>query len=231
MPGGHKFRITGGTHKGHVLSAPKNLRTRPMQGFLREALFNILGPQTVNASVLDLFSGTGSIGLEALSRGASHCAFFESYLPAVKVLKNNIRSFGFGNITKVFHINLLQIKEFPRTGKEPYDLIFLDPPFSFHEIPERASLDRIVQLIYDQGIMSENVSLILQVRKQQKPPVGSVLPPVHFVTDCVQPAISQETEPRGSSARESAEFSLGPDRPGCAQCAPFRSDRRPGCLG
>ncbi|MFH2133545.1 MAG: RsmD family RNA methyltransferase, partial [bacterium] len=81
MPRGNKFRLTGGSCRGQALFGPPNTKTRPMQGFLREAIFNILGPEVQEASVLDLFSGTGSIGLEALSRGASGCAFFENFKP------------------------------------------------------------------------------------------------------------------------------------------------------
>lgn len=141
-----------------------------MQGFLREALFNILGEAIVEASGLDLFSGTGSIGLEALSRGAARCVFFENYKPALKVLQDNIRSFGFGNIVKVFPVNLLNLKTFPLTEYEPFDLIFLDPPFSFHDPPTRKSMGRLIQLLEDQQVLSNDPCLILQVRKNQSPP-------------------------------------------------------------
>jgi 16S rRNA (guanine(966)-N(2))-methyltransferase RsmD len=170
MPGGKKFRITGGTHKGRPLLAPANLRTRPMQGFLREALFNILQHQIAEASVLDLFSGTGSIGLEALSRGASTCLFVESYKPAFQVLRNNIKSFGFEDRVKALNINLLRLTSFPSTGFEPYHLIFLDPPFAFHDSPRTNQLDRLIQLIENQRLLSNDALLVLQVRKEQSPP-------------------------------------------------------------
>ncbi|MHC4944815.1 MAG: 16S rRNA (guanine(966)-N(2))-methyltransferase RsmD [Planctomycetota bacterium] len=178
MPGGHKFRITGGTHKGRPLLAPANLRTRPMQGFLREALFNILQNRIEESSVLDLFSGTGSIGLEALSRGASSCLFIESYKPAFKVLRNNITSFGFEDRVKALNINLLRLNSFPSPGFEPYDLIFLDPPFAFHDSPQADNLNRLIQIIENQELLSADPLLVLQVRKEQSPPelLGSLEP-------------------------------------------------------
>ena len=102
MPRGSKFRITGGMHKGRVLAAPPDRTVRPMQGFIREALFSILAERILKASVLDLFSGTGAIGLEALSRGASSCVFIEGHGSPFQILVKNIRSLGVENNSKAF---------------------------------------------------------------------------------------------------------------------------------
>lgn len=170
MAQSNKFRITGGTHKGRTLKAPLDMKTRPMQGFLREAIFNILGPDIPGAAVLDMFSGTGSIGLEALSRGASHCAFCDNYRTVLPILKGNIATMGFESRTKIFRINLLNIKEFPESGFEPYDFIFLDPPFAFHDARTRQNLMPLIRLLAEQQFLSTDCTLIFQVRKKQELP-------------------------------------------------------------
>ena len=141
-----------------------------MQGAIRETLFNILGSRIEGASVLDLFSGTGSIGLEALSRGASSCVFFEYHRGPHQALKANIKSLGFVEISKVFRINLLRMKSFPITGWEPYSIVFLDPPFPFHDSATRQDLNPMIQQLSEQNFLTAEPLLVLQLRKKQNPP-------------------------------------------------------------
>jgi 16S rRNA (guanine966-N2)-methyltransferase len=167
-----KFRITAGSFKGRILSSPPNLKTRPMQGSLREVLFNILGPSILSARVLDLFSGTGSIGLEALSRGAASCVFCESYLPALKVLRRNIEALGVTERVTFLKMNLLARRPFPSTKFEPYGLIFLDPPFAMHDAQSHRDLAPLVERLAEQGLLEKEVTLVLQQRKGQSPPAA-----------------------------------------------------------
>lgn len=141
-----------------------------MQGFLRQALFNIIGERIVDASILDLFSGTGSIGIEALSRGASSCIFMESDRAAVRVLRKNLEATGLQERSKIICCNILRIKTFPITPLGPFDVIFLDPPFSFHDPETRRDLNPLVKILEDQGLFKIDRILILQVRKDQTPP-------------------------------------------------------------
>lgn len=164
-----KFRITGGAFKGRILSSPPNARTRPMQGSLREALFNILGSTTLESRVLDLFSGTGSVGLEALSRGAESCVFCENYLPALKVLQRNIETLGVADRVKILKTNLLARAPFPGTELGPYSLVFLDPPFAMHDTESRRDLSPLVERLSMQGLLEAEVTLVLQQRKGQSP--------------------------------------------------------------
>jgi len=165
-----KFRITGGRLRGRILSSPPNLRTRPMQGSLREALFNILGPDVEDASVLDLFSGTGSVGIEALSRGAASCVFCENYRPALKVLHRNIEALGLAEETKIVKINLLAAGPFPATGREPFKIVFLDPPFAFHDEGTRRDLGGLVERLASRAWLEDGAVLVLHLRKDQAPP-------------------------------------------------------------
>jgi 16S rRNA (guanine(966)-N(2))-methyltransferase RsmD len=141
-----------------------------MQGFIREALFNILGSRIEEGSVLDLFSGTGSIGLEALSRGASSCVFFEYHREPHRVLMQNIKTLKVESVSKVFKLNLLSIKSFPISGFEPYHFIFLDPPFPFHDPATHKDLNPLIHLLGHQGLLAADPLLVLQLRKKHKSP-------------------------------------------------------------
>src|SRR3954469_17888099 len=87
------MRLTGGNERGRRLKAPRGLRTRPTAAKVREAIFNILGPPP-DGAVLDLFAGTGSLGIEALSRGAKRAVFVERDRNALVALRSNLREFG-----------------------------------------------------------------------------------------------------------------------------------------
>jgi len=150
-----------------------------MQGQLREALFNIIGDSIQDASVQDLFSGTGSIGFEALSRGAASCAFFEHNHQAVGVLYRNRETLGFEPVSKIFKTNLLKNSAVPVSGFEPYDFVFLDPPFSFHDHEAKRDIDLLVHCMGEACFFSDNVMIIMQIRKKQNAP--STLGPLSLV--------------------------------------------------
>ena len=133
------MRIIGGSLKGKKLLIPLDKSTRPLRDMVRESIFNILDhsskvPKDINNSkVLDLFSGTGSFGIECLSRGAKEVIFFENYSNSIKVLKNNIFNLKLENKTKVYESNAYNLKE-SSLNNEIFDVIFLDPPFKDKEI-------------------------------------------------------------------------------------------------
>ena len=133
------MRIIGGSFKGKKLLIPLDKSTRPLRDMVRESIFNILDhsskvPKDINNSkVLDLFSGTGSFGIECLSRGAQQVIFFENYSNSIKILKNNIFNLKLENKTKVYESNAYNLKE-SNLNNEIFDVIFLDPPFKDKEI-------------------------------------------------------------------------------------------------
>ena len=133
------MRVIGGSLKGKKLSIPLDKSTRPLRDMVRESIFNILDhsskvPKDINNSkVLDLFSGTGSFGIECLSRGAKEVVFFENYSNSIKVLKNNIFNLKLESKTKVYESNAYNLKE-SNLNNEIFDVIFLDPPFKDKEI-------------------------------------------------------------------------------------------------
>lgn len=127
------IRIIGGAFKGRRLKMLRSPLVRPMSAKLREALFNILGDRLRDAVVLDGFAGTGSIGIEALSRGARTVVFVDDFYPAIKIIKDNLTKCEAEDRARVMH------QEFNRAvirlakEKARFDLIFLDPPYKLLE--------------------------------------------------------------------------------------------------
>jgi 16S rRNA (guanine966-N2)-methyltransferase len=131
------MRIVGGRHRGRVLAGPgpesRETHLRPTADRVRESLFNILAhsdyrtpPPPAGCRVLDLFAGTGALGLEALSRGAQDATFVDTGPRALEILRRNVAALGAGPATRVIE------RDATRLGQNrdlPYDLVFLDPPY------------------------------------------------------------------------------------------------------
>tara|TARA_A100001015_G_scaffold8701_1_gene10615 strand:+ start:610 stop:1173 length:564 start_codon:yes stop_codon:yes gene_type:complete len=133
------MRIISGELKGKKLSDPLDKTTRPLKDMVRESIFNIIDhsnkvpAKIFNAKVLDLFSGTGSFGIECLSRGASEVFFFENYHNSLKILKQNIFNLKLENKSKVYNYSAYNL-EGSNLEHRIFDIIFLDPPFKDGEI-------------------------------------------------------------------------------------------------
>jgi 16S rRNA (guanine966-N2)-methyltransferase len=115
------MRIVAGTHRGRRITAPKGDAVRPTSDRVREALFSILGDRVTAARVLDLFAGTGALGLEALSRGAASAVFVDTDVRAVAA---NLDALGLQA-----DVRRQDALAFVRSGPGPFDLVFLDPPY------------------------------------------------------------------------------------------------------
>lgn len=121
------MRIIAGSLRSRTLQAPPGLATRPTSDRLRETLFNVLAPRISGASFLDLYAGSGAVGIEALSRAAAHVTFIERATPALKVLRANLDRLG---LTQNFTILSASVKAFlARPTPQPADIVFLDPPY------------------------------------------------------------------------------------------------------
>ncbi len=123
------MRVIAGEAKGRTLVAPKGTGTRPATDRIRETLFAILEPELGDARVLDLFAGAGTMGIEALSRGAAHVVFVERAAAAVEALRRNLATTGFGERAEVVAANVIGFLDRGVPG-EGADLVFLDPPFA-----------------------------------------------------------------------------------------------------
>ena len=125
------MRIVGGRLRGRALAAPKSQAVRPTTDRLRESIFNILahayGDAVEGARVLDLFAGTGALGLEAISRGAAYALFVDDGAEARALVRGNVESLGVGGVTRIFRRDATKLGEvYP---VEPFTLAFLDPPY------------------------------------------------------------------------------------------------------
>jgi 16S rRNA (guanine966-N2)-methyltransferase len=128
------MRIVGGRFRGRPLAGPKSNAIRPTADRLRESLFNILvhayGDPVTGARVLDLFAGTGALGVEALSRGAVFALFVDDGAEARALLRENATSLGLGGTSKIFRRDATKLG--PVYPVEPFSLAFLDPPYGLN---------------------------------------------------------------------------------------------------
>ena len=124
------MRIIAGLHRGRIIRTVKDLSVRPATDRVRQALFDILSARMdlSGIDVLDLYAGSGSLGLEALSRGASHATFVEQSRPAANVLEANIAALGCGGVSEVVRGDAL---DYVDRARGSFDLVFADPPYAF----------------------------------------------------------------------------------------------------
>lgn len=127
------MRVIAGTYRSRILKSLKGLALRPTSDRLRETLFNVLGPGVAGSRFIDLFAGTGAIGIEALSRGASEVVFVENHAPAAALIRRNLESLAIRRGAMVVAkdaIRGLEKLESKERGKSlQYDYVFLDPPY------------------------------------------------------------------------------------------------------
>jgi 16S rRNA (guanine966-N2)-methyltransferase len=125
------LRIVAGRFRGKAIEAPRGASTRPTSDRLRETLFNVLAhgyrDLLEDARVLDLFAGSGALGLEALSRGARHCLFIEEAAGARAAIRANVEALGLTGATKLFRRDATSLG--PVGTIEPFDMVFADPPY------------------------------------------------------------------------------------------------------
>ncbi|MFT3698222.1 MAG: 16S rRNA (guanine(966)-N(2))-methyltransferase RsmD [Kofleriaceae bacterium] len=124
------MRIVGGTFGGRVLRAPHGATTRPTSEKVREAIFNIL-PSVEDGHVLDLFAGSGALGIEALSRGATHATFVDAGKPQLAVIRGNLKELGIEDRATVIAGDAVAAAARPLSaGGTPYTLVTIDPPYA-----------------------------------------------------------------------------------------------------
>ncbi len=121
------MRIIGGISRGRRLAGPPKSGLRPTRGQVKEALFNILSGRILDARFLDLFAGTGAIGIEALSRGAREVTFVESHAETCRLLRANLRHCGYDQGVDVRRLSVARFLNQPPA--QPFDIVFLDPPY------------------------------------------------------------------------------------------------------
>ena len=162
------MRIISGRLKGSSLYISKDKTIRPLKDLARESIFNVLNHsnkilfQLEKSNILDLYAGTGSFGLECLSRKARHVCFVENEKSAIKVLEKNIEKLDIRKKTKVFFKDAMNLIEKKNIINLKFDLIFCDPPFKFTDI------SKLIQLIFNNNLLNENGIIILHRNKTTK---------------------------------------------------------------
>ena len=124
------MRVIAGTHRGRLLHGPQGTALRPTSDRVREALFSILGRRLTNSCFLDLYAGTGAIGIEALSRGASLVTCVESNAQALRLLRRNVSDCTMGQRIVIHAQTVAQFLQQPARWGGPYDIVFADPPYT-----------------------------------------------------------------------------------------------------
>ena len=154
-----RLRVAGGEARGRRLKAPKNIR--PTQGVVKQAIFNMVAAQIEGATVLDLFAGSGALGIEALSRGAASVTFVDQQPRGLAILRQNLDALGFRERARVVRGDVVRWLEASPDVVRSADLIFLDPPY------EDIVLDRALRVL-DREVRSATV-LAEHSRRQMLP--------------------------------------------------------------
>ena len=154
------MRIVGGKYRHRLISFPDDMaHTRPTKDRIREAVFSALGD--INGyRVLDLYAGSGAMGIEALSRGASHATFVDVSALAIKTIKDNITSLKIdpSEYEIIKNRDLVAIESFKQRGLK-FDLVILDPPY------EQGEYEKIVELLYNNSLLSDNAIIVMETNR------------------------------------------------------------------
>src|SRR5512140_2782190 len=155
------MRVVGGRLRGRNLASPSSREIRPTADRLRESVFNILmhayGNPIEGARVLDLFAGTGALGIEAISRGAKFVLFVDNGAEARALLRNNVEALGLGGVTKVYRRDAADLG--PAHPMEPFSLVFLDPPYRM-KLAEKA-----LASLRDGGWLTQGALVVVEEAK------------------------------------------------------------------
>ena len=161
------MRVIAGTYRSRILKSLRGLELRPTSDRLRETLFNVLAPQIAGARFLDLFAGTGAIGIEALSRGAADAVFVEKHAPAATLIRKNLESLGIKSGARVIASDALKALEKLSAAcaeeSSRFHCIFLDPPYAAAE-----EYQRVLEFVGSSNlIMAEGIVIAEHQRKYE----------------------------------------------------------------
>lgn len=167
------MRVIAGKLRGAVLQAPPGINTRPIMGRVKESLFNILGHRLgtpgflPDIAVLDLFAGSGALGIESLSRGARSCLFVERDRQALRVLRANLEELRLSDVSRIAGENAWTMR-IPPPASGGYGLIFVDPPYRDAVDPLRVAdlLERLAPRLSEEGLIVFRYPASVEVRSE-----------------------------------------------------------------
>ena len=155
------MRIVGGKYRHRLINYPNDMEhTRPTKDRIREAIFSAIGDIS-GYKVLDLYAGSGAMGIEALSRGASHATFVDISALAIKTIKENLASLKVDSseYTLIKNSDITALESF-KNSKESFDLIILDPPY------EQGQYESIIDLMFKYNLISEKAIIVMEANRQ-----------------------------------------------------------------
>lgn len=162
------MRIISGKLKGKKLFLPKDKNTRPLKDLVKVSIFNLLdhskkiNKKLENSSILDLFSGSGSFGLECLSRGSKIVYFFENYIEAIRILEKNLSLFKNEKNFKLFKNDCFEFFNSNQKLNKKFDIVFLDPPF------RETRINELIEKIIESKILNTDGVIIIHRHKKDK---------------------------------------------------------------
>lgn len=157
------MRVIAGRVKGHALIAPEGINTRPITAKIKEALFSIWQMQIADSHFLDLFSGSGSIGIEAISRGAKKVVFVEKDRKAINAIKKNLANCKFTEGYEVYQDDVFDRIEWLAKNGYMFDIIYLDPPFTVDEI-----FLPVMECLSNAGLLERDGCIAIRTRREKE---------------------------------------------------------------
>tara|TARA_Y100000768_G_C23805264_1_gene599174 strand:- start:209 stop:769 length:561 start_codon:yes stop_codon:yes gene_type:complete len=160
------MRIISGKYKGKKLFLPNDNNTRPLRDMVKESIFNLINHSNKididiqNSYILDLFSGSGSFGLECLSRGAFKVIFLENYQKAIEILKKNLNLIKYDNRFQIIKKDCFEFFESNKKFDGKFDIIFIDPPF------RELRINNIIEKILEKKVLNKNGIMIVHRHKK-----------------------------------------------------------------
>ena len=161
------MRVIAGSHRGRRLSGPQGTILRPTSDKVREALFSILGSRILGGRFLDLYAGTGAVGIEALSRGATIVTFVESDPKAVQVMRRNLTTCGLLDRAELRMGPTQTFFKRPQWWSGPYDVLFADPPYTAKE-----AVDLVLES-WEIGLLAEDAVMVIEQDARAKLPTAT----------------------------------------------------------
>lgn len=163
------MRIVGGKFRGRKIACPSGKQTRPTSDQARESIFNILShadyslPLDETALIIDIFAGSGALGLEAISRGAGFCLFVETEPKARAAIRDNIDTMHLGGMTRLHRRDATKLRIAASNLRGPFTHIFLDPPYN------KSLIRPVLRKLGEQGLIAEHAVIVYEMGKDEEP--------------------------------------------------------------
>lgn len=152
------MRVISGSKRGQKLIAPEGISTRPTEDRIKENIFNLIGPMYVDTYGLDLFSGSGQMGIELLSRGCSYCVFVDNSKSAATTIKENLKKTGLLECSKIIGRDVFNALDEISKMKLKFQYIYMDPPFSI----ELDIYTRVLEQLHSRDLLEDDALIIIE---------------------------------------------------------------------